>query len=283
MGNIVWLASYPKSGNTWLRSFLYNLIEQPDKPGQINNLWQICQDESKPNWYEPYAKDKPLSEFTPAEITKLRMQVHRDIANSQPAGSVFVKTHNMMGAFDNYPLHNLQITAGAIYVVRNPLDVVLSAADHFGISVDEAIDFMANEQTGAMTDEANVAGFFGSWSSHVQSWTGTSDDNICVLRYEDMLDNAQKTFAKVMKFLGMKKDPKALKRAINFSSFRELSAQENKEAFIETSPDAVSKKFFRKGQKNQWLDQLSEEQVERIIDAHREQMMRFKYVPKKYQ
>jgi len=280
MGNIVWLASYPKSGNTWVRAFIYNLIENPARPGRIADFPAYFEEESKPRWYEPHTGGRPLSELSFDELLELRPQVHQDIANSRPRGSIFTKTHNMFGQIGGVLLHNPSVMAGAIYIVRNPLDVVLSAADHFGLSIDASIDFMADDATGSPTNEENVAGYLGSWSRHVESWTGQPHPAIVVIRYEDMQDKPMKAFGAVAKFLGMEADKKRLKKAIQFSSFRELKKQEVNEGFVEKSPN--SRHFFRQGRKNQWSEALSEEQIGRIVDRHREQMERFKYIPPRF-
>ncbi len=130
MGSLVWLASYPKSGNTWMRLFLENYFRNGRQPANINEAWRFCYDESKPNWYEPYAGGRPTPDLSPEEIAGIRPRAQRDIANSVP-GTIFVKTHNFMGEFDGHPLHNLQVTAGGIYIIRNPLDVVLDGPRSF--------------------------------------------------------------------------------------------------------------------------------------------------------
>lgn len=280
MGNIVWLAAYPKSGNTWLRAFIYNLIEQPAKPGRISVLPDYFESESDPRWYLPLLGDKSLEECSGEEIISLKSAVHRDIAASRPRGSIFTKTHNRFGSFNDHPLHNTSVMAGAIYIVRNPLDVVLSTADHFGLSVDEAIDFMANEETGTPSNMENVVSFLGSWSSHVESWTRQDHQSIVVIRYEDMLDKPLKAFGQVAKLLGLGKDKNAIKRAIRFSSFSELKKQESRDGFIERSQN--SKSFFRKGRKNQWVDELLDEQVARMVEQHRVQMDRYNYIPPRF-
>jgi len=280
MGNIVWLASYPKSGNTWLRAFIYNLIENPVRAGRIDALPTYFEEESKPRWYEPYVGEGGLAAMDFDRAMALRPEVHQDIADSWERGTIFTKTHNMFGHLQGTPLHNLAVMAAAIYIVRNPLDVVLSVADHFGLSIDEAIDFMANEETGTPTNEENVAGFMGSWSTHVASWTLQPHPAILVLRYEDMQDRAMKAFGSVAKLLGFGKDKNRLRKAIQFSSFRELKQQELLGGFIERSPN--SRHFFRRGTKNQWAAALSDDQVARMVERHREQMQRFDYIPPRF-
>lgn len=280
MGNIVWLASYPKSGNTWMRAFVYNLIEDPPRPGRIAALPEYFEDESKPRWYEPHAGSGGAAGLSFDAAIALRPQVHQDIADSRARGTIFTKTHNMFGQLGDMPLHNIAVMAGAVYVVRNPLDVTLSVADHFGLTIDQAIDFMASEETGTPTNAENVGGYVGSWSTHVASWTAQAHPAIVVVRYEDLQDKPVKAFGAVARLLGLDRDRSRLKKAIRFSSFRELKKQELAGGFVERSPN--SRHFFRRGTKNQWVEQLSDTQVERLVERHREQMQRFGYLPPKF-
>ena len=95
MGALIWLASYPKSGNTWTRAFLHNLLKNPDKPADINQLNQFCLGEDRAELYRQFT-DRPLTELTPAEVSAIRPKVHELLTHSFP-DSVFVKTHNYLG------------------------------------------------------------------------------------------------------------------------------------------------------------------------------------------
>ena len=115
---------------------------------------------------------------------------------------------------------------------------------------------------------------------HVQSWTDGGGDPPCVLRYEDLLAKPTRGFRQLVGFLGLRPDPALLRRAIRFSSFPSLRQQEQRQGFRERSPN--SKRFFRAGRKGQWRTGLTRDQVGALVDAHREQMERFRYVPKGY-
>ncbi len=136
MGNIVWLASYPKSGNTWLRAFLANLVADAGAPLPLGDLPQYCEDEARPELFTALA-GRPSTDLTFEEICALRPRVHADIAARSP-GTRLVKTHNCAGFVGSHPLHDASVTAGAIYVVRNPLDVAVSMMHHFGLDADAA-------------------------------------------------------------------------------------------------------------------------------------------------
>jgi hypothetical protein len=255
---------------------LQNYISDSNEPADINTLNQYFADESKPYWYSMHT-DRPLTDLELIDICKLREKVHIDIAASRQ-GTIIVKTHNLLGEYDGYPLHNMSVTAGAVYIVRNPLDIVLSLADHYGITIDNAIEFLNEENTGSPTDEANVASVLGSWTNHVVTWTQARGGKLRIVRYEDLLGKPAKTFGGIASFLGLRKDPAKIKQAIQFSSFETLRRQEGKNGFVERSPN--SKRFFRVGRQNQWRTHLTRQQIETVIEANREQMRRFKYLPK---
>ena len=275
MSNIVWIASYPKSGNTWMRAFLCNLLSVGSRAQNINNLGEFCNNESNAMFYRAFF-EQPLADIPVAAIAKIRAEVQRNIAIKQ-TGTTFLKSHNYMGSFDGYPLHNLELTAGWIYIVRNPLDVVISMSHHYGVSVDDAIEFLNNEETATQSDDSNVFSPLSSWSTHVASWTNENHPLTCYVRYEDLLDKELKTFRRVATMLGIK-DIDAIKQAIRKSSFFEMKKQETKNGFVERIGD--SSPFFRKGKKDQWSEKLTSVQVQRVIDKNRAQMERFKYIPK---
>jgi hypothetical protein len=279
MGNIVWLASYPKSGNTWLRAFIHNLISDTGRPSELHQLTQFFESESRAARYAGHL-DRPPSERAFDELVALRPKVQHEIANSVARGSVLTKTHNQLCHYEGTALHNMAITAAGIYVLRNPLDVVISVADHFGLSIDQAIDFMANPNTATESDDQSVGVFLGSWSHHVESWSATDNSQFLTVRYEDMLDKALLTFTQVAKLLGLDGDRAKIKQAIKFSSFKELQQQESRSGFGERSSN--SKSFFRQGKQHQWIQHLSEKQVVTIIDQHREMMIKFNYLPTKF-
>ena len=278
MGNIVWLASYPKSGNTWMRAFLANLVANKQDPVALADLPRYCDDEARPEYFSALA-GRPSTELSLAEIIALRPKVHAAIAASS-RGTRFVKTHNYAGQIDGHPLHNPAVTAGAIYVVRNPLDVAVSMTHHFGIGADEAIERLGNEQVATQNEAQFVTQVLGSWSLHVKGWADLAGDRVLVLRYEDLLEKPAKHFAKAARLVGIGQDRARIECAIKHAAFHSLSSMEKKHGFVEVSDKTT--RFFREGKMNQWREALSREQVMRVVETHREQMARFGYVPAGY-
>lgn len=276
MGNIVWLASYPRSGNTWLRAFLHNFLRDLDEPYDINRLQDFSLIECDARWYRDL-DPRPVVELSKDEVAALRPRAQAAMTRASP-DSVFVKTHNALIEDRGHPLIDPALTAGAIYVVRNPLDVVLSYSAHFGVSLDDAIAAMTHEGTQSIANQERfVYEVFGSWDQNVRSWTAQPSSAVLALRYEDMQATPDQAFGRVAAFLGLRPSADRLGRAVRHSSFALLREQEERRGFRERS--LKSQRFFREGRVGQWRDRLADAQVDAIIDACREQMLRFGYLP----
>ncbi|MFN4353929.1 sulfotransferase domain-containing protein [Parvibaculum sp.] len=279
MGALIWLASYPKSGNTWMRIFLLNLLRDRDEPLDINKMAGLSPMDSARVWYEPFAR-APLDRLSEPEIAKLLPLGHKRITEIRP-DPVLVKTHNFFGNWRGVPLHTGAVSAGAIYIVRNPLDVAISVRGHFGMSdLDRAIAYIANENVGARMTDERMPEFYRSWSGHVRSWTERPSPKIQVVRYEDLVAAPETHFARVARILGIPASDAQIERAIRFSAFDRLQKQEAEQGFIERPEKSES--FFRGGKSGAWRDVLTPEQVTRIVADHREQMARFGYIPEGY-
>jgi len=278
MGNIVWLASYPKSGNTWMRAFLANLVANRATAVALAELPGYGRLEADPELYSQVA-GRPSTELDFDQLCALRPQVHAAIAAAAPR-TVFVKTHSMAAVHDGVPLITPQVTAGAICVVRNPLDVVVSMASHFAIDLDAAIDYLGDERAATENTSLFVTEFLGSWSQHVKSWADMEGPRVLVLRYEDLLDKPAKGFGKAARLIGVDGDRARIDRAVAHASFATLAGMEKRDGFVEVP--IKGKRFFRAGRANQWREALTRAQVLRIVDRHREQMQRFRYVPNGY-
>ena len=279
MGHILWLASYPKAGNTWVRTFMVNLAANRPEPVPFAEHPKFCTEEAHINWYRGLV-DENVNDPAMRRVAAVRAKAQKRIADSfqQP---VLVKTHSANHKIHGHPQINKAVTGGAIYIVRNPLDLTISYAHHMGQTIDQAIENMANfKNLGLDRNDppGQVPEILSDWSSHVKSWTAAENPRLHVIRYEDLIDSPRDTFAKLARFLGfdIDKDPERLDRAIAFSSFDTLRQAEEAGAFSEQSPH--NKQFFREGRKDQWRDKLSRKQIKTIRERHGEQMRRFGYV-----
>lgn len=274
---IVWLASYPKSGNTWTRTFLHNLLgllEGSEAEHDINEINEYTTWDLSARRYEQRL-GKKVMDAEREEIAALRPLVQAEIAD-QTDGLALVKTHHALVMDRGYTTLNFQVTSGAVYLVRNPLDVAISYAHHMGADIDVAIEQMGVEGLETNITETSVYEVYGSWSEHVASWTAKPHRAICVVRYEDLLEKPFETFARLSRHLLLRPSAAQLEEAIARSSFERLRAQEAASGFREKPKGA--ERFFREGRSGQWRERLSRRQIRNVVRAHAEQMRRFGYL-----
>jgi hypothetical protein len=274
MAGLIWLASYPKSGSTWVRAFLHNLLRPRKTAYDINHLDDLVLSESSRGWYDQ-AHGKPTGDLSDLAVLRLTPHAHARIAR-RSSDDVFVKTHTRMGLQNGVDLTSGSLTAGAIYIIRNPFSVVVSAADHFGVSIDEMIDHMGDPAFRTAADGQHVSQYIGDWSSHVEGWAGTPHRRLLVLRYEDLLLAPGREFARLCTFLGMRPSSERLEHAVQSSSFENLQTQEMRAGFKERAPHARA--FFREGSATTWRGALSQDQVDRISAKAGRTMQRFGYL-----
>jgi hypothetical protein len=276
---IVWIASYPKSGNTWIRAFLHNLtrlLNGETGEQDINEMARFSTWELDKARYAHFLGFEPDNALHRAEIAATRHAVHQQIADSAQ-GLIFIKTHNCLVSDRGHSTINFAVTSGAIYVVRNPLDVAISYAHHAGITLDKAIEQMALTDVETAGKEGAIYEVLGSWSQHVWSWTRNPSPAIHLIRYEDMLDDPMRAFGALARHLLLNPTRRQLKRAIELSSFTRLKAQEREKGFRERPPHA-DQDFFREGRAGQWKEILTQDQIARLVRDHAEQMRRFGYM-----
>lgn len=275
MPGILWLASYPKSGNTWMRAFLANLILDPSEPLPLKRIGEICPSEPAETWFQPLSSRR-VSELSEKEIAALRNKAQERVV-SRNKNVVPMKTHSYLGEDYDCPIISMKATFGAVYIIRDPRDVALSGADHFGKPLEEMITMMANPKgLGSAMPGIIVHEMLSSWSNHVESWTQWNHPGIFVVRYEDLLAAPLDQFSRVARHFGISTDPAKIRKAVEFSSFDQLKKLESDQGFIERS--LHSERFFRSGRSGTWRDKLTPEQARRIEQDHAAQMKRYNYL-----
>jgi hypothetical protein len=275
----IWIASYPRSGNTWVRLFIQNLLREISGNAvgaeDINSINRPTVWETNAALYHEILGMNPL-ECAAEEIARVRPQVQRLLADAR-SDPFFIKTHLSVARIDGYPTINFDMTLAAIYVVRNPLDVAVSYAQFGRREIDQVIDQMAAPWAKSYGSERFVYEFIGSWSAHVASWMSVSHRPVYIMRYEDMLMEPSKAFGGLARFLRLAPSPEQLKAAIDKSSFSELSKQEAEKGFVEKPP--IAERFFRVGKADQWRDILTTDQAREVVRTHAPMMQRCGYLP----
>jgi len=277
MGNIYWLASYPKSGNTWLRILLTNYLRNADEPADINAL------DGGPIASARQVFDDHVgveaSDLTQDEIERYRPAVY-ELISAQAAAPIFLKVHDAYTCTpDGIPLISKAATAGVLYLIRNPLDVAVSFAHHSASTVESIVRKMADPDF-AFVDKPHalhnqLRQRLLTWSGHVTSWVNEPGLRVHVVRYEDMKADPIRIFTGVIRFCGLDDDPVRIAKAVDFSRFDRVQAQEAEHGFGEKMPGAAS--FFRKGQVGSWREGMTDELAATLCAAHAQVMARFGY------
>jgi aryl sulfotransferase len=279
MAKIFWLASYPKSGNTWMRALLSNYLQDGEKPADINEL-QGGPIASSRVWFDEWAGVE-ASALDDAAIERLRPGVYHCMAR-EAQETLFMKVHDAWGCNDRgEALFPPEVTAGVVYILRNPLDLAASCAHHWGVSLEKAVDnlchpdFSLSRRYGGLG--AQLRQRLGSWSAHVRSWLDESNLPVLPVRYEDLLRDPRENFSRVVRFCNLPWEAARLQKAVAFSEFGELQHQEKERGFRERSVYAPGP-FFRRGQSGAWHEELPAELAKRLIDTHYPTMARFGYL-----
>jgi sulfotransferase family protein len=276
MPRIIWLASYPKSGNTWMRAFLANYLIGQQGPVSIEDLRAFSLSDVRPRFYAEFLA-KSVQDMTAEESVVLRPQAQRRLAAAREHDH-FVKTHSRFGMLNGTPLIERSVSAGAVYIIRNPADIVPSFASHMGVSTDATIEIMADRDHATVEADVQILTHIGRWGDHAESWIdGSHSLPVCVVRYEDLYANPEKAFGQVLKVLGLPFNSERLTRSIRHSSFEELRRQEEEKGFSERPPHM--QRFFRTGGSGEGQRSLSEQQLARLARDHGPVMKRFGYLP----
>ena len=290
MKKIFWVASYPKSGNTWMRAILSSLFFTED--GQFNfNLLNYIINFDIPDKYKFVASlggddFKKLHELPVIAKYWLEAQGRADVGGD----FAFFKTHSGNVTLNKHKYTSEENVLGLIYLVRDPRDVVVSYSKHFKISFDESIKSITSKNL------INWTGFpknnhyrvlVGSWDIHYRSWKALGVPSL-VIKYEDLLKETRQTINQIADFFiqnygfDFKNIEMKINNIIKTTSFEQMHANEKKMGFIE-APSLHSKKkstdyFFRKGTNRQWEKELTGAQLNKIEESFETTMKELGYL-----
>lgn len=279
-GNIVWLASYPKSGNTWLRMFMSNLMSADDQPVHIDNI--LGQNAGVRTFFDAMTGIDSSNLF-PEEVDALRPEFYKRLSCVSD-NFRWMKVHDAYQYLaDQQPMFPPEATHCTLYLVRNPLDIVPSFSHHMAMEIDDAIDSINDDSFAINTEKTNVTYHLrqklSSWSENVMSWVNAPIGmKVHVMRYEDMKASPLETFTAAVTALGLVKTEAEILRALKHSSFAVLQEMESQNGFREKP--VHSSAFFREGKAGAGRNSLTQEQMARIVTRHKEVMQRFGYLDK---
>tara|TARA_Y100000768_G_C23920685_1_gene654776 strand:+ start:161 stop:1000 length:840 start_codon:yes stop_codon:yes gene_type:complete len=278
---IIWLASYPKSGNTWLRTIISQILYF-DQISKENPLEKISEIKNYPKLL--YFKELTKNPENVEEIVK-NWSLSQDVINLQKKIKVF-KTHNIFCNFGKYSFSSLKNTAGVIQIVRDPRNVVSSLKNHYSIPDDEkAVEFITNENKWILDMNKNIPPtFISSWKLHYNSWKKFPKNHL-LIKYEKIVDDPIKIIKKIYKYLQIffkiNLTEENLIEISNNTSFDNLKIAEVKGYFNENVYDHESntkKNFFDLGPKNDWREKIDRKNIQIIEKEFQSEMKELNYL-----
>ena len=257
---IIWVASYPKSGNTWVRSIISSLIYTKDGIFDFPSIKKIDQYPQR-RFLEYFTQDyNNIHEIKKHWITS-QERINLDTKIK------FFKTHHLNCKVDNYPFTNKECTRATIYIVRDPRNLIDSISNHFSKSIEESKKFLLTSKILSPGKEielkgGNVITYLGSWKEHYKFWT-KDNENLLIIRYEDLIKNIHHEIDKIVKFLrnfiDFEISDTKKENIIKSTSFEALKKIEENGKFTENvfvSRSNEKVKFFNKGPNNNWQNTL---------------------------
>ena len=252
---IIWIASYPKSGNTYLRSFIASYFFSKKGKFDFSLLMNILQ--------FPSVKFTKKNIYSEIEASQSWIYNQEQFFSGEKVH--FVKTHNTLNSFKGNEFVNNNQTLGAIYIVRDPRNVITSMKNHYSMSYDYAYSKLIDENASLLeksrdNDHSNFT-FLGSWKNHYKSWKMSKNFKTLFIKYEDLENNKFESFNKIVTFINnLKKDQtkineKKLINSIKSTNFANLRNKEEMEGFEESRYMKNSEqkiRFFNLGFNNRW-------------------------------
>jgi len=277
---IIWIASYPKSGNTWVRSFLTAYYYCKDGILDIANL-NVIQDYPNKQFFKKEVKE--------GEIYKHWEDSQKEICKNKKIK--FLKTHNsLISAFGKDFTHP-KYSLGVVYIIRDPRNVITSLKNHNDFKTyDEALDLMQNDNA-IINDYKHLKNFaktniINSWRINYQSWLKNNFFRRLTLKYEDMISNPEETFRDLVVFINTicrfndNFDKQKFRNAIESTSFNNLKSLEEKGQFMEnvySVHDNRKINFFNQGPKNDWRKHLDKDLLNKMNNFYKEDLEKFGY------
>ena len=281
---IIWIASYPKSGNTWLRSLISSYYYSEKGHFNQNFLPNISQFPQ-----EKYFKSFNYDPRVVTDTVKFWISA-QEIINKDKKFKFF-KTHNILGAINNSKFTDKKNTIGCIYVVRDPRNVLTSLQNHYEMSKEEALNFMLNENKfiydhSVKNDYSNFQ-FISSWEKNYQSWINQKNFSVITIKYEDLINDTLETFKKVIEYIKLITKSqegynyKKAENSIQSTSFEKMRNIEKKDGFTESilsKNESRKIPFFHLGPKNDWRNIFDENYQKKLNLIFKQNLKELNYM-----
>ena len=277
---IIWIASYPKSGNTLLRSLLASYFFSNDGNFEFNDLNHIKQFPAIENF-----RKLGIDLSNESEVFQNFIEAQK-LINKENKKLKFIKTHSSLCKINNCNFTDLKNTLGAIYIVRDPRNVVTSFAHHYNLNIEQATDTLIDKFRWLVKTEKMYKTFLGSWNVNYNSWKQLNK-RFMLVKYEDLVNKKKTTLIKIFKFIQslnneeLKIDMVKLNKVIKSTEFHKMKTLEQKKFFTESIVDSDTGKrkiFFNLGPQNDWKKILDDKSRRKIENSFKKEMFELGYL-----
>ena len=280
MKKIVWVCSYPKSGNTFLRAMLSAFFYSREgifKQEYLKNISEFPRD-----FFDFKSSNNFLNEVK--EYEKIQKKI-----SSTNKEVIFLKTHSAnLIINETFPTINKNFTACSIYIVRDPRNVILSLKNHYNLDIKKSLSFLTNDKKFISMNKKDLSKGYTltlDWASNYLSWKNQKNMNTIFVKFEDLVFEQYKTFKyildKLKKFINFEIDQKKIDNVIKTTNFKYLRQLEEKEGFIENKIMGISDNknfFFNKGPEQNFNKDLDPSILEEINKKYKNLLLELNYL-----
>ena len=281
---IFWIASYPKSGNTWLRALLSSYFYSEDGIFNQDLLKNITQFPERRHFVDFNYDSKIVT-----DTSKFWIKAQEKINENNKLN--FFKTHNILGSINSNNFTNKKNTAGAIYIVRDPRNVLTSIQNHYELSKDEALKFMLSEKKYIhdyhTKDDFSDFQFISSWEKNYKSWINQKIFPVKLIRYEDLniktFDVLREIIEFIQNIIEVEKNFNDLKaqNSVKSTNFENMKNIEKSDGFLESILSKNDNKkipFFHLGPKNDWKNMFDKNYQEKLNSIFENNLKELNYL-----